>query len=237
MNILSVSQVLGISQFKRSLWKFLYILAVLEHCMWPYLNYCYWIVRQCISRKFLYFWLFRNSGIPEFRRSDMIRKIFIATETQKFRETGTETTKNSGNFVSFQNFRYKVQNFRNFRNVLPNALRYFQDFWKYRSKKPKSFPFMSHFWPHLGLFEVKFSYLFSVFSEQTKFQTSLPEQKYTGNSGQKFLGSGSHFPENTPDFKIVTGTHCLTELIKLTCVKYGDAKCIVDAHCNQKKLK
>jgi hypothetical protein len=46
-------------------------------------------------------------------------------------------------------------------------------------------------------------------SKKTKFRTSLPERKSTGNSGPEFPGSGSHFPENTPDFENVTGTHCL----------------------------
>ncbi len=47
-------------------------------------------------------------------------------------------------------------------------------------------------------------------SKQTKFRASLPERKCTGNSGPLFLGFGSDFRENTPDFENVTGMHCLT---------------------------
>jgi hypothetical protein len=69
----------------------------------------------------------------------------------------------------------------------------------------------------LGSFLTPFGLIFGLIfgpisglSKKAKFRTSLPERKSTGNSVPEFLGSGSHFPENTPDFENVTGTHCLS---------------------------
>ncbi len=60
---------------------------------------------------------------------------------------------------------------------------------------------------HKFLFYLIFRLIFG-FSNQTKFRTSLPEPKCTGNSRLLFSGFGSNFRENTPNFEDFTGTHC-----------------------------
>jgi hypothetical protein len=79
-------------------------------------------------------------------------------------------------------------------------------------KCPKFCHFGSFLTTFGGIFGLIFGFIFGqIFglSKQIKFRTFLPERKSTGNSGPEFPVYGSHFPENTPDFEIITGTHCL----------------------------
>ncbi len=106
----------------------------------------------------------------------------------------------------------------------------------FTSQKSPNFVILGSFLTPFGLifwliFRLIFGPIFGL-SKKAKFRTSLPERKSTGNSVLEFPGSGSHFPENTPDFKNVTGTHCLARDPFETDTKFKPIQNLFQQNCS-----